>query len=149
MRFAKDGKMGKHVDYWLKRGLGVWARIGALARRFGGFGSLGAWEVMRLVQGAYLPTVKYGLEFIMDDHVAVKKINIHVLDCLRSLFRMPLRLANIILHSECGIPRRMLGVHIFALGAPRDFPTMGIVILFRSTDRFGMHGVYLVWLQYV
>jgi len=104
MRFAKDGKMGRHVDYWLKRGLGVRARIGALGRRFGGFGGLGAWEIMRLVQGAYLPTVEYGLEFVMDDPVAVRKIDVHVRDCLRSLFRMPMRLANNILHSECGIP---------------------------------------------
>jgi len=42
----------KHVDYWLQRGLEVRARISALARRFGGEGGIGAWEVMRLVQGA-------------------------------------------------------------------------------------------------
>jgi len=103
MRFACDGSMLNHVDYWLQRGLEVWGRIGALARRFGGEGGIGAWEVMRLVQGAYLLMVEYGLEFVADDLVAIKKIEVHVRDCLRSLFRMPLRLANNILHSVCGI----------------------------------------------
>jgi len=104
MRFAVDGKMEKHVDYWLDRGLGVRTRIGALARRFGGFGGLGSWEVMRLVQGAYLPVVEYGLEFVASDKDALHRIEVHVRDCLKSLFRLPLRLANNILHSECGIP---------------------------------------------
>jgi len=104
MRFAVDGKMGKHVDYWLERGLAVRHRISAITRRFGGAGGIGAWEVMRLVQGAYLPVVEYGLEFVMDDEAAVKRIEVQVRDCLRSLFRMPFKLANNILHSECGVP---------------------------------------------
>ena len=134
MRFAKDGKMGKHVGYWLKRGLGVRARIGALARRFGGFGGLGAWEVMRLLQGAYIPTVEYGLEFVLDDAEAVKRIDIHVRDCLPSLFRMPLRLANNILHSECGIPlTHIRGTYIRSRCAQR-------FLNYRYCDHFLWHG---------
>ena len=104
MRFAVDGKMGKQVDYWLERGLQVRARIGALARRFGGAGGIGAWEVMRLIQGAYMPVVEYGLEFVADDLVVIRRIEVHLRDCIRSLFRMPQLLANNILHSQCGIP---------------------------------------------
>jgi len=104
MRFACDGSMRNDIDYWLQRGVEVRGHIGTLARRFRGQGGIGACEVMRLVQGAYLPMVEYGLEFVADDLVAIKKIEVPVWDCLRSLFRMPLRLANNILHSECGIP---------------------------------------------
>jgi len=104
MRFAVDGRFGKHVDYWIERALAVRGRISAISRRFGGAGGIGAWEVMRLVQGAFLPVVEYGLEFVADDKAALHRIEVVVRDCLRSLFRMPPRLANNILHSECGIP---------------------------------------------
>jgi len=103
-RFGRDGSMDNHVKYWTTRGLEVRGRIGAIARRFGGVGGIGAWEMMRLVQGAYLPVVEYGLEFVAASSSAVHRIEVHVRDCLRSLFRMPLKLANNILHSECGIP---------------------------------------------
>jgi len=55
-----------HVDYWLKRGLQVRNRISAVTRRFGDSGGAGAWEAFRLIQGAYLPTVYYSLEFVGD-----------------------------------------------------------------------------------
>ena len=54
-RFNMYANFTAHVDYWLKRGLGVRARIGALGRRFGGVGGLGAWETLRLIQSIYLP----------------------------------------------------------------------------------------------
>jgi len=136
MRFAVDGKMGKHVDYWLDRGLQVRGRIGAISRRFGGSGGIGAWEVMRLVQGAFLPVVEYGLEFVAEDPAMVKRIEVHVRDCLRSLFRMPQRLANNILHSECGIPptsiradylRARLAQRFLDYGYCKEFPWTGSV----------------------
>ena len=114
MRFAKNVfSFKKHVDYWLKRGLEVRARISALARRFGGEGGIGVWEVMRLVHGAYLPVVKYGLEFVAMNDKAVRRIEKHVRDCLRYLFRMPMRLANNILHAECGIPTVGIRAHYY------------------------------------
>jgi len=114
MRFGGDRfSFSKHVDYWLANGLEVRGRISALARRFGGMEGIGAWEVMRLVQGAYLPVVEYGLEFVSMDDTAVPRIGIHVRDCLRSLFRMPLRLANNILHAECGIPPVEIRAHYY------------------------------------
>jgi len=93
-----------HVKYWLERGLGVRRRISALGRRFGGTGGIGAWETFRLFQTAYLPTVCYGLEYLTDHGSYVKDIQLHVNDCLRSLFRTPSMLANKILWAEMGVP---------------------------------------------
>jgi len=78
MRFACNHKMSNHVNYWLDRGLMVRARIRALARRFGSDSGIGGWEVMRLVQGSYLPVVDYGLELVASDAADVKRINIHI-----------------------------------------------------------------------
>ena len=103
-RFGRNDGMDKHVEYWLKRGLETRGRISAIARRFGGQGGLGSWEVMRLVQGALLPVMEYGLEFVASDARAMHRIDVVVRDSLRSLFRMPLKLANNILYSELGIP---------------------------------------------
>lgn len=75
-----------------------------MARRFGSNGGIGAWEVMRLVQGAFLLVVEFGLEFVASDDKAMHRLSVHVQDCLRSLFRMPFKLANNILLCETGIP---------------------------------------------
>lgn len=102
-RFGRDGSMDNYVKYWTQGGLEVRGRIGAIAQRFSVVGGIGAWEVMRLVQGAYLPLVEYCLEFVARFPCPVNRISIHVHDCLRSLFSLPFMLANNILHSECGI----------------------------------------------
>jgi len=53
---------------------------------------------------AYIPTVYYGLEFVTDFPSYVKQIQVHVNDCLRSVFRAPIKLANNILLAEYGVP---------------------------------------------
>ena len=93
-----------HVDYWLARGLEVRRRRSVVGRRFGGTGGIGTWETFRLFQSAYLPVVYYGLEFLTGFSPCVKRIQVHVNDCLRSIFRTPARLANNILLAECGTP---------------------------------------------
>ena len=93
--------MSSHVSYWLERGLGV-RRISALERRFGSDGGLDAWCTYRLFRAAYLPTVSFGLEFVTDLSLYVKQIQLHVNDCLRSLFRCPIKLANNIMLAEFG-----------------------------------------------
>jgi len=75
-----------------------------LGRMFGSDGGLDAWCTYRLFQAAYLPTVYFGLEFVTDFSSYVKRIQIHVNDCLRSLFRCPIKLANNILLAEFGTP---------------------------------------------
>ena len=45
----------------------------------------------------------YGLEFLTGYAQYVKRIQVHINDCLRSLFRTPPRLANNILLAECGV----------------------------------------------
>jgi len=74
--------MSSHVSYWLERGLGVRKRISALGRRFGSDGGLDAWCTYRLFQAAYLPTGYFGLEFVTDISSYVKRIQVHVNDCL-------------------------------------------------------------------
>ena len=103
-RFNVFLNMSSHVSYWLERGLGVRRRISAFGRRFGSDGGLDAWCTYRLFQAAYLPTVYLGLEFVADLSSYVKRIQVHVNDCLRSLFRYPLKLANNILLAEFGTP---------------------------------------------
>ena len=103
-RFNRHLNWSTHVDYWLRRGLGVRNRISAVTRRFGDTGGAGAWEAFRLVQGAYLPTVYFGLEFVGDYDRYVKRIQVHVNDTLRHVFRLPFKLANNILLAEFGIP---------------------------------------------
>jgi len=71
-----------HVRYRLKRGLGVRNRISAVTMRFGDSAGAGAWEAFRLFQGAYLPTVYYGLEFVANHSNYIKRIQIHVNDTL-------------------------------------------------------------------
>jgi len=73
-----------------------------LGRRFGGDGGLDAGCTYHLFQAAYLPTVYYGLEFVTDYMLYVKRIQVHINDCLRSLFRCPFQLANNILLAEFG-----------------------------------------------
>jgi len=77
-------------------------RILVLGRRFGSDGGLDAWCTGHLFQAAYLPTVYYGLEFVTDYMLYVNRIQVHVNDCLRSLFRCPIKLANNILLAEFG-----------------------------------------------
>jgi len=103
-RFNVFLNMSSHVSYWLERGLCVRRRISALGRRFGSDGGLDASCTYRLFQAAYLPTVYYGLEFVTDYTSYVKQIQVHVNDCLRSLFRCPMKLANNILLAEFGTP---------------------------------------------
>jgi len=103
-RFNIFLNMSSHVSYWLDRGLGVRRRISALGRSFGSDGGLDAWYTYRLCQAAYFPTVYYGLEFVTDYVSYVKRIQVHVNDCPRSLFRCPLKLANNIMLAEFGTP---------------------------------------------
>jgi len=103
-RFNVFLNMSSHVSYWLERGLGVRRRISALGRRFGSGGGLDAWCTYRLFQAAYLPTLYFGLEFVTDFLSYVKQIQVHVNDCLRSLFRCPITQANNILLAEFGTP---------------------------------------------
>ena len=106
-RFNVFLNMSSHVSYWLERGLGI-RRSSALGRRFGSEGGLDAWCTYHLFQAAYLLTVYYGLEFVTDYMSYVKRIQVHINDCLQSLFRIPLKLANNILLAEFG----NLQVHI-------------------------------------
>jgi len=103
-RFNVFLNMSSHVAYWLDRGLGVRRRISALGRRFGSDGGLDALCTYRLFQAAYLPTVYFRLEFVTDFLLYVKRIQVHVNDCLRSLFRCPIKLANNIMLAEFGTP---------------------------------------------
>jgi len=93
-----------HVNYWLEQGIGVRRRISALGRRYGGVSGIGAWETFRLFQSVYLPTVYYELEFLTGFSPYVKRIQVHVNDCLHSIFRTLVRLANNILLAEWGTP---------------------------------------------
>jgi len=111
MRFDRLTMFDKHVDYWLVRGLRIRAQINAVEWVFGSEGGINAWKVMRLVQGAYLPVVEFGLEWVMMSPTAMKKIQVHINDTIRSLCRMPFKLANNILLAETGIPP----VHLRAL----------------------------------
>ena len=103
-RFNRYLNWSAHVGYWLKRGLVVRNRISAVTRRFGDVGGAGAWEAFRLIQGAYLPTVYFGLEFVTDCSQYVGRIQVHVNDTLRHVFRLPFKLANNIILAEFGIP---------------------------------------------
>jgi len=107
-RFNVFLNMSSHVSYWLERGLGVRRRISALGRRFGRDGGLDAWCTYRLFQAAYLPTVYFGLEFVTDFSSYVKQIQVHVNDCLRSLFRCPIKLATNIMLAEFRTPHVQL-----------------------------------------
>ena len=93
-----------HVDYWLKRGLRARMRIAALGRQFEGTGGLGTWETLQLIRSLYLPTIYFGLEFLTGHWPCVKRIQVHLNDCLCSLFRAPSKIANTILLVECGFP---------------------------------------------
>ena len=84
-RFNVFNNFSAHVIYWLERGLGVWNRISTLEKRFGE-NALDAWGTYHLIQAAYLPTVYYGLEFLTDHWLYVRKIQVHINDTLRSLF---------------------------------------------------------------
>ena len=104
-------------------------RISAVARRFGDVGGAGAWETYRLFQGVYLPTVYIGLEFVGDFGYYIKRIQVHVNDTLRHLFRLPFGLANNILLAEFGTPP----VHVQARYLQRRCYARMI------THRFGGH----------
>jgi len=75
-----------------------------MGRRFGSNGGLDAWCTYRLFQAAYLLTVYFGLEFVTDYASYVKRIQVHVNDCLRSLFRCPMKLATNIMLAKFGTP---------------------------------------------
>ena len=79
-------------------------RITAVGRRFGSIGGVGAWEMWRLISAVFIPTIGYGVEWIGDDKKAVGTVQVHTNDCIRSMFRTPLRTANNILLGEAGIP---------------------------------------------
>ncbi|RPA98027.1 hypothetical protein L873DRAFT_1915427 [Choiromyces venosus 120613-1] len=100
-----------HINYWLAQGVGVRNRISAISRRFGSFGGSGVWEMFRLFQGAYLPTVYYGLEWLTNYKDYVARIQVHVNNTLRHLFRMPIKLANNILLAKMGTPPVCLQGH--------------------------------------
>ena len=102
-RLDCDGKMGKHVEYWAERGVDVRRRIAAIGRRYESEGSIGSWECLRLIQGAYLPTIYYSLEFISHDKKLMKKIQVHINDTIRSVIGAPFGLANSIMLVETGI----------------------------------------------
>jgi len=111
-RIDKRRNMGVHMEYWVDRGVGVKRRIAGLGRRFGSHwqGGLGARECLRLIQGAYMPTVYYGLEFISGEKKLMKEIQTNVNDTLRSTFRSPLKYANKILMAETGtVPTHIEG----------------------------------------
>jgi len=99
-RFNVFLNMSSHISYWLEWGLNVRRRISALGRRFGSDGGLDMWCTYSLFQAAYLPTVYFGLEFVTDLSSYVKRIQVHVNDRLRSLFRCPDKLANNIILPE-------------------------------------------------
>ena len=109
--------------------------IAALARRFGG-GGIGAWEVFRLIQAAYIPTVCYGLEFVTGSTPYVKRIQTHMTDCIRHLYKMPMKLATNIMLADVGItPVHIQGAYLqkrcFArminYGYGRDYPWWGCI----------------------
>jgi len=109
-RMDKKRSMGVHMEYWLDRGIGVKRRIAALGRRFRSHGGLGARECVRLVQGVYMPTVYYGLEFVGKNKKLIKEIQTNLNDTLRSTFRSPLKYANKILMAETGtVPTQIEG----------------------------------------
>ena len=134
-RFNHQLNWSAHVDYWLKRGLWVRNRISAISRRFGDVDGTGAWETYRLFQGVYLPTVYFGLEFVGDFGHYVRRIQVHVNDTLRHLFRLPFKLANNILLAEFGTPP----VHIQARYLQRR--CYARMITYRFGDRFQWFGV--------
>jgi len=101
-RFNKHLNWSSHVDYWLRRGLEVRNRISAVTRRYGDSDGAGAWEALCLFRGAYLPTVYYGLEFVGNYPDYVARIQVHVNDTLRHIFRLPNRLAINIMLAEFG-----------------------------------------------
>lgn len=104
-RIGQNGKWDAHLDYWIERGNGVRERIASVGRRYGSKGGIGAWECFRLIQGAYIPTVTYGLEFVDNENgKEIHKLQVNVNDTIRSIFRTPIKLANNILLAETGIP---------------------------------------------
>jgi len=126
-RLDCDGKMGKHVEYWAERGIDVRRRIAAIGRRYGSERGIGSWECLRLIQGAYLPTIYYGLEFISSDVKLMKKVQVHVNDTIRSLIRAPFGLANSVMLAETGIaPAAVTGRYMERKGYKRQL-TLGIM----------------------
>ena len=99
---TKKGWKG-HVEYWTDRGMGVRRNISNVSRRFGSSGGIGAWECVRMIKGAYLPTVCYGLEFITGETELLRRQQITINDTIRSIFRTPPKIANKILYAETGI----------------------------------------------
>jgi len=81
-RMDQEVEMGVHTGYWLDRGIGVKRRIVGLERRYSSYGRLGAWECQRRIQGVYIPTVYYGLEFVLTNKNLVKEIQVDVNDIL-------------------------------------------------------------------
>ena len=102
-RIDTEGGWRGHIEYWTARGMGIRRNISGVGRRFGSEGGIGAWECMRLVQSVYLPTVCYGLEFILDELKLIKELQISINDTIRSILRTPMKYANKILYAETGI----------------------------------------------
>ena len=66
-----------------------------------------------MIQAVYLPTVYYGLEFLTGYTPYVKEIQRHVNDTIRSLFRIPIKLAtNILLAETCTVPAHIQGQYL-------------------------------------
>ena len=101
-RFNKEPNDNANGQYWVDCGFGVRKRIGALGRRFGSGGGIGAYECWRLIQGAFLATVYYGLEMLDGEEKALNCIQVGINDTIRSLFRMPLKTATKCILSEFG-----------------------------------------------
>jgi len=67
----------------------------------------------RLIRGAYLATVYYGLEFVTDYMPYIRRIQTHVNSCIRALFRVPNTVATKIILAELGIaPMHIQGRYI-------------------------------------
>lgn len=92
--------------------------------------------MFRLIQAAYIPTVCYGLEFVTGYSPYVKRIQIHVNDCIRHLYRMLLRLATNVMLADTGItPVHIQGAYLqkrcyarmINYGYGRDMPWWGCI----------------------
>ena len=102
-RMNTERKWKGHVEYWSDRGSGVRISVSNVSRRFGSKGGIGAWECLRMIKGAYLPVVPYGLEFITGQSSLLKKLQIAINDTIRSIVRTPPKIASEIIYAGRGI----------------------------------------------
>jgi len=75
--------MRGHMEDWLDRGVEVGRRIAGIGVRYRSRGGIGAWEYNSLIKSVYLPTVSYGLEFVVNNQEMLKKILININDMIR------------------------------------------------------------------